>query len=407
MAEAKRTKHKLSAREAATTKPGRYGDGAGLYLVVSPLGGRKWVYRFTFAGKVSEMGLGAANAVSLAAARRKAEAAAELIAAGGNPIEAKRNARAQDEIPTFGDLATELIATREAGWRNEKHKDQWRSSLETYARPLWKRRVDAIGVSDVLAVLKPIWTKKPETASRVRGRIEAVLDAAKAQGHRSGENPAAWRGHLSHLLPKRPKLSRGHHAALPYADVPAFIERLRQKDNTAGNALEFAILTATRSAEVYGARWSEIDMGAKVWTIPADRMKAGKEHRVPLSTRAMAILKTLDKNKTSEFVFESPRGKRPLSHIAMAKVIARMGVEGATPHGFRSSFRDWAGNETQFPREVAEAALAHTVGDKAEQAYRRGDALEKRRALMDAWATFCEPRTASNVVPLKKVGGSA
>jgi len=407
MAEGKRTKHKLSARAAATTKPGRYGDGGGLYLVVSPAGGRKWVYRFSYGGKVSEMGLGAADVISLASARRKAEASAVLVASGQNPIDARRIAKAQGEPPTFGELADELIKSKEAGWRNEKHRAQWRSSLETYAKSLWNKRVDKIGVGEVLAVLKPIWTTKPETGSRVRGRVEAVLDAAKAQGHRSGENPAAWRGHLSHLLPKRQKLARGHHAALAYDDVPAFVAKLRQNENTASRALEFAILTATRSAEVYGARWSEIDMDAKVWAVPADRMKAGKEHRVPLSAPAMAILVKLAEGKASDIVFESPRGKRPLSHIAMAKVIERMGVENATPHGFRSSFRDWAGNETSFPREVAEAALAHTVGDKAEQAYRRGDALEKRRALMEAWGSYCEPKAATNVVRLKKSGGGA
>ena len=256
-------------------------------------------------------------------------------------------------------------------------------------------------------MLRPLWAEKPETASRLRGRIEAVLDAAKAQGHRSGENPAAWRGHLSHLLPKRQKLSRGHHAAMAYADVPAFVVNLRahQSGSVAAIALEFCILTATRSGEVYGARWSEIDMAAKVWTVPPARMKAAREHRIPLPDRALAILERLAEARIGELVFQSPRGGM-LSHVAMAKVMRRLGVESATVHGFRSAFRDWAGNETHFPREIAEAALAHVVGDKAEQAYRRGDALEKRRVLMEAWATWCEPSQSDNILKFERSGGT-
>jgi integrase len=242
---------------------------------------------------------------------------------------------------------------------------------------------------------------------RLRARIEAVLDAAGAQGHRVGDNPARWRGHLQHLLPKRAKLDRGHHAALPYAEVPAFMARLREIDTVTARALEFAILTAGRSSEIYGARWSEIDLEAKVWTIPAERMKAAREHRVPLCERAAEIVAHLAGMKLGEFVFAGHRRGKPLSHVAMAKVIDRMGVTGATIHGFRSAFRDWAGNETHHPREVAEAALAHVVGDAAEQAYRRGDALEKRRLLMSAWGNYCEPNKASsNVAPLSKRGAS-
>ena len=231
---------------------------------------------------------------------------------------------------------------------------------------------------------------KPETASRLRGRIEAVLDAAKAQGYRIGENPAAWRGHLAHLLSKRGKLSRGHHAAMDYRDVPAFVAKLRERDTTAAMALEFCLLTAARSAEVYGARWSEIDMTAKVWILPAERMKGAREHRVPLCARAVNLLERLRAARTCEYVFSSPRGPKPLSHVAMAKVMRRLEIAGPTVHGFRSAFRDWAGNETHFAREVAEAALAHVIGDAAERAYRRGDALEKRRELMTAWANYCE-----------------
>ena len=398
-------KQKLTARAAATTKPGRYGDGAGLYLVVSPSGARKWVYRFSYAGKVTEAGLGSADVVSLAEARDRAHEARKLLETGKNPIEAKRQAATiETGKPTFGAIADALIAAKEIEWRNEKHRAQWRASLTEFAAPLRSRPVDEIDTAAILAVLTPLWQTKPETASRVRGRIEAVLDAAKAQGHRSGENPAAWRGHLAHLLPKRGKLTRGHHAAMDYRDVPAFVAKLRACDTIAAMALEFCILTATRSGEVYGARWSEIDIAAKVWTVPAGRMKAAREHRVPLPDCALAILEKLFEARTGDLVFPSPRGRRPLSHVAMAKVMRRLEVEQATVHGFRSAFRDWAGNETHFPREVAEAALAHVVGDKAEQAYRRGDALEKRRALMSAWANHCEPGASSNVVSMVKRG---
>jgi integrase len=394
---------KLTARAAATTRPGRYGDGGGLYLIVAPSGGRKWVFRFTFGGKVTEMGLGAANVVSLAEARDKARDARKVVEMQKNPIAAKRQA-AIDRAgrPTFGVVADALIVAKESEWRNEKHRMQWRSSLTGPVASLRARPVDEIDTQAVLAVLTPLWQTKPETASRLRGRIEAVLDAAKAQGHRSGENPAAWRGHLSHLLPKRQKLTRIHHAAMDYRHVPTFLTMLRNCDTIAAMALEFTILTATRSGEVYGARWSEIDLEMKIWTIPACRMKAGREHRVPLSEHALATLEKLLDAKTCDFVFPSPRGMRPLSHVSMAKVVRRLRIDGPTVHGFRSAFRDWAGNETNFPREIAEAALAHAIGDKAEQAYRRGDALEKRRKLMDAWGAFCAERGTGKVVSIRR-----
>ena len=339
------------------------------------------------------MGLGSLDAeVGLAEARAARDEARRILQSGRNPIEVRREVRlAAANKPTFGEIADALLETKVQEWRNEKHREQWRWSLTEAARELRTRPVDEIGTDAVLAVLKPLWTAKPETASRLRGRIEAVLDAAKAQGHRSGENPAAWRGHLSHLLPKRPKLTRGHHAAMAYGDVPTLMAALRADNTIGARALEFCILTATRTGEVLGARWSEIDLGVNVWTLPPTRMKAAREHRVPLSIHARATLEGLSQTRACEFVFPSPRGARPLSHIAMAKVLARLGVEGVTVHGFRSSFRDWAGNETHFPREIAESALAHVVGDKAEQAYRRGDALEKRREMMEAWSCFCEP----------------
>jgi integrase len=263
--------------------------------------------------------------------------------------------------------------------------------------------VDTIGTDDVLAILKPIWTTKAETASRVRGRIEKVLDAAKAKGFREGENPARWRGHLDHLLPKPSKLARGHHAAMPYEIVAAFVGDLREREATAALALEFCILTAARSGEVLGARWPEFDLDKKIWTVPANRMKAGREHRVPLSARAVSILKQLEKIKTGEFVFPGQARNRPLSNMAMEMVLRRMKIENATVHGFRSSFRDWAGNVSSFPREVTETALAHVIGDKAEQAYRRSDALDKRRKLMEAWAAYCERRNRNNIVPLARL----
>jgi integrase len=247
-------------------------------------------------------------------------------------------------------------------------------------------------------LLKPIWTAKAETASRVRGRVEKVLDAAKAKGFRDGENPARWRGHLDHLLPRPSKLARGHHAAMPYEDVAPFIAKLRKREASAALALELCILTAARSGEILGMHWSEIDLDKKIWTVPANRMKAGREHRVPLSPRAVDIFRQLEKLRTGEFVFPGQARGKPLSNMAMEMILRRMKIENATVHGFRSSFRDWAGNVSNFPRELVETALAHVIGDKAEQAYRRSDALEKRRKLMDAWAAYCAaPRTGSLV----------
>jgi integrase len=263
---------------------------------------------------------------------------------------------------------------------------------------VWPLPVDEVATEAVLSVLRPVWQRAPETASRLRGRIEAVLDFAKADGWRSGENPAAWRGHLALILPKRQKLTRGHHVAMLYTEVPAFMTALRERKAMAALALEFLILTAARTGEVLGARWAEFDFEAKIWTVPATRMKAGREHRVPLSGRALAILARLADAKTGEFIFTGQRAGKPLSPTAPEMVLRRMKAEGVTVHGFRSAFRDWAGNETHFPRELAETALAHIIGDKAEQAYWRSDALEKRRGLMEAWAAYCESR--GNVISL-------
>jgi integrase len=412
MAVMARARNKLNTKEvAALAQPGRFSDGGGLYLLIDGAGDgqrRRWLFIFTVAGKRREMGLGPYPAVSLADARKARDAAERLVRDGKDPIEqrdeARRLARAK---PTFGEIADALFEAKKSEWRNAKHADQWRQALTILAEPLRGKPVDEIDTAAILDVLKPFWSAKPETAARLRQRIEAVLDAARAQGHRAGESPAAWRGHLAHLLPKRQTLAKGHHAAMAYADVPAFMEKLRahQARSVAAHALELLILTAARSGEVYGARWSEIDLEAQVWTVPPERMKAGREHRVPLCGRAVAILAEMAKVRTTDFVFPGRSAGR-LSHIQMAKVMTRIGVENATPHGFRSAFRDWAGNETSFPREVAEAALAHSVGDEVERAYRRSDALEKRRALMQAWARHCEPSNADNVIALPSRQGA-
>ena len=276
-------------------------------------------------------------------------------------------------------------------------------TLTTYCETIRQVPVDKVDTEGVLSVLKPIWNRAPETASRLRGRIEAVLDAAKAKGHigRNEANPAQWRGHLDKLLPRPSKLTRGHHAAMPYADVPAFIAEIRRREATAAYALEFCILTAARSSETMKARWQEIDLEAKIWALPAERMKAGREHRVPLSTRAVAILVKMKEAAEGEFVFPGRKRERPLSNMALEMFLRRLQSKYTT-HGFRSSFRDWAGNETTFPRELAEHSLAHAIGDKAEQAYRRSDALARRRELMDAWAHYCEGEAGANVVALKR-----
>ncbi|WP_366930219.1 site-specific integrase [Mesorhizobium sp.] len=277
---------------------------------------------------------------------------------------------------------------------------------DTYCKSIRKLPVDKVTTADVLEILKPVWQAKPETAQRLRGRIERVLDFAKASGHRSGENPALWRGHLQHLLAKAKKLARGHHPAMPYADVPAFVKRLRAADALSAKALDYLILTAARSGEVLGMKWPELDLDEKVWTVPAERMKAGKEHRVPLTDAALAILRPLSDARLSDYVFpgETKRGpEAPLSVMAMTMQMRRMDVGHYTPHGFRSAFRDWAGDQTSFPREVAEAALAHKVGDAVENAYRRSDALEKRRKLMAAWSNFLNGQTSRGNMRL--VGG--
>lgn len=397
--------NKLSDRRIRTlTKPGRHSDGGGLYLTVDPSGAKRWAFLFRQNGRLREMGLGGLNAVPLATARDLAAECRKSVALGGDPIGDRKRKhermRAEERAKkTFGEVADEFIKSHEAEWSNAKHIAQWRMTIDVYAATLKPKAVSEITSDDVLAVLRPIWTEKPETASRLRGRIEQILDAAKAAKLRTGDNPAEWKGNLKPQLSK-PKRSNGHHGAMAYAAVPAFIARLREQPGLAAFALEFAILTAARSGEALGAKWDEIDIEEEVWTVPADRMKGKREHRVPLSDRAMAILGEVGKFKTNDFVFPGRRATAPLSSMALAMILRRMKVEDATPHGFRSSFRDWCGDKTTFPREVAEAALAHAIGDKTEGAYRREDALAKRRKLMEAWSAYCEPRPASAVVSM-------
>ncbi|SFP51791.1 tyrosine-type recombinase/integrase [Sphingomonas rubra] len=403
---ATRTLNKLDPRTAATIKaPGRHSDGGGLYLSVDPNGRRRWVFMYTRDGKRTELGLGGGRDLSLANARKEAGTLRTILASGGDP----RSAREKQERQTFGEVADAYVEAMRPSWRNAKHAAQWAMTLTKYAAPIRPRMVETISTRDILEVLQPLWQRTPETAERLRGRIENVLDAAKAKGLRSGENPARWRGHLDQLLPKRQRLSRGHHTALPYADVPAFMADLRGREATAARALGYAILTAARSGEVLGATWTEIDLEGAVWTVPARRMKAGREHRVPLSAPAVELLRGLyaardaAKAKPTDPVFPSAKGGKPLSSMAMAMLLRRMG-SAVTAHGFRSAFRDWASETTGFPHEVCEMALAHTIGNKAEAAYRRGDLFNKRRGLMDAWASFCGDN-AGNVVRL--AAGSA
>ena len=402
---------KLSAPKVrGKLAPGRHSDGGGLYLVVdkpTPAkadgtpekpGARRWIFLYRWNGKLTEMGLGGLNSVTQAKAREKAGQNRAWLADGKNPLV---EARRQDPtIPTFGEMSDQHIEAMKSEWRNAKHIAQWEMTMKVYAKPLRGVRVDLIATEHVLRVLQPIWKEKPETASRVRGRIERVLAAAQAKGYRSGDNPARWRGHLDTLLSKPPLLSRGHHLALPFADVPALVTRLRTADTMACKALEFTILTAARTSEALGATWGEFDLEANVWTVPAERMKSGREHRVPLTPRAVEIVQHLQAAKISDYVFPGQKHRRPLSSMSMAMLLRRLEIE-ATPHGFRSSFRDWVSEASSFPGELAEHALAHVQGGKTEQAYRRGDALEKRRKLMQAWASYCA-KTPANVTPIRR-----
>lgn len=407
---------KLSAAAVARQKqPGHYGDGGGLWLQVSTVGTKSWVFRFTRLGKAREMGLGALHTVSLAEAREKAATCRKQLVDGIDPIEARATQRltaqaAAARALTFDQCAEQYIETHRASWRNEKHASQWTATLATYAGPVFgKLPVDAVDTALVLKALSPIWTSKTETAKRVRGRIESVLAWATVQKMRSGDNPARWRGHLDNLLASPDKVAKvEHHAALPYIRAGAFMQALRAEQGTSARAVEFVILTAARTSEVFNATRDEFDLQAGIWTIPGERMKAGRPHRVPLSAPALALVKAAAADKGSPYVFQGAREGRPLSNMAGLMLLKRMGYADLTVHGFRSTFRDWCAEQTNFPREVAEAALAHVVKDKTEAAYQRGDLLEKRAALMRAWADYCSrPAVAAKVVEMPGRGASA
>jgi len=397
-------------RVGRENKPGRYCDGGGLYLQVKPTGSKSWLFIYRRDAKLKMMGLGAFPAVSLSGARKKAEALRGLRGNGVDPLadrakEVERQRLETARAMTFKQCAETFIAGREAGWRNSKHKAQWRATLETYVYPI-------IGVLPVAAIDAPLmlkvlhqtvpptagkvggllWNARPDTAGRVRGRIEAVLDWARVNQYRQGENPARWRGNLDHALPRRSKVQAvKHHAALPYGEIACFVRGLRAVEGTAALALEFLILTAGRTGEVLGARWDEIDQGAALWAVPAGRMKGGREHRVPLSQAALDVLaRAKPLARGGVYVFPGRKAKKPLSDMALLALLRRMGWGDMTAHGMRSCFRDWTAEETSFPSEVAEMALAHAVSDKVEAAYRRGDLFDKRRKLMDAWAGYCD-----------------
>jgi len=370
------------------------GGAAGLGLKVMPSGSRAWVLRTVVAGKRREYGLGGFPTVTLASARERAKAMLDQLFEGIDPAETKKQAKSalaaqRARAVNFKSLAEQYIAQHEASWKNAKHAAQWASTLETYAFPVCGHMVTSdIDTATVLRILEPIWVEKTETASRLRGRVEAVLDYAIAKGLRQGPNPARWKGNLALTLPAKRKISPvEHHPAVPVKDMPKFFQSLQQKEGTAARALEFLTLTAVRSGEVRGAQWSEIDLAKRVWTVPAERMKAKREHRVPLSTQAITLLKSLPSKKTGGWVFPGSKATAKLSDMALTALMRRMEMN-AVPHGLRSSFRDWVGEETAFPREVAEMALAHTVGNAVEAAYRRGDLFEKRRLMMQDWATY-------------------
>jgi integrase len=399
-------------------KPGMYADGGGLYLRVTPEGTKNWVLRFMLDRKPRWMGLGPVSLYGLQEARQKALDARRLRHEGIDPIEARRAQRARHGLDaakaiTFAQCAESYITAHRAGWRSGKHVAQWSATVATYAEPIiGALPVQAVDTALVLKVLEPIWTEKPETASRLRGRIQVILDWAKVRGYRDGENPAQWRGHLDKLLPARGKVRRvAHHAALPYPDLPSFLVALRAQEGMAARALEFAILTAARTGEVIGALWGEIDMGERTWTILADRMKAGKEHRVPLCERALEILAELKAAEDvadigAQPVFSGAKRGRPLSNMALLMLLRRMDRGDLTAHGFRATFKTWAAERTSVQREIIEAALAHTIGGKVEQAYMRGDLFEKRRRLMAQWGTFCTTApvegSRGNVAPIRR-----
>jgi integrase len=409
-----RTINRLSHRKVETLKqPGMHGDGGGLYLQVTEGADgtprKSWLFRYVVGGRERQMGLGPLSDVPLAEARNRALAAREMRRAGKDPIAEREAERAEASLVaaktmSFDECATAYIAAHRAGWRNIKHASQWMNTIATYCSPVFgELPVQLVDVGLVMKAIEPLWATKPETAGRVRGRIERILDWAKVRGYRHGENPARWRGHLDHLLPARGKIRRvQHHAALAYAEIPAFVTALRGRNAIAARALEFAILTAARTGEVLGAKWSEIDLDARVWVIPAERMKGGREHRVPLADRVLELIKNMMASKQNDYIFYGDR-RATLSNMSLLMLLRRMGRNDITTHGFRSTFRDWVEEQTDTPRAVAELALAHAVGNAVEAAYRRGDLFDKRRVLMSKWSKFCESRleVSAKVTPLQ------
>lgn len=409
----KKLSNALTPLSVKNAKPGRHADGGGLHLLVKESGARSWVYRFMLNGKSRDVGLGAAgpDGISLSQARDARDALRLKVKAGIDPLD-ERQRKAAEALAaaqvaqvagmTFKGVAETYISANEASWRNDKHRQQWRNTLASYVYPvIGELPVAEIATAHVLKILEPIWQDKPETASRIRGRIETVLDAAKARGYREGENPARWRGHIAQILPRRSRLTRGHHKAMPYEAIPAFVAKLREREAMAALALEFVILTASRTSEVLGATWAEVDLDNALWTVPASRMKAGKEHRIPLSPRAVEILEAVKPLGKASLFPANKSGK--LSTMAMSMLLRRMDV-AATVHGFRSTFRDWAAERTGYAHEVAEMALAHTIESAVERAYRRGDLFAKRRRLMADWATYCasDGAAGAKVSPIRR-----
>lgn len=396
----KKLSNALTPLAVKNAKPGRHADGGGLHLLVKESGARSWVYRFMLNGKSRDIGLGTAgpDGISLSQARDARDALRLKVKAGVDPLQERQREAAEALAAaeaaqvagiTFKAVAEAYIGANEGSWRNDKHRQQWKNTLATYVYPvIGELPVAEVGTAHVLQILEPIWKAKAETASRVRGRMETILDAAKARGYREGENPARWRGHIAQILPARSRLTRGHHKAMAYEAIPAFVGALHKREAVAALALEFTILTAARTGEVIGAKWDEVDLDKAIWTIPASRMKAGKEHRVPLSPRSVEILKATQ-GLRKEWLFPASKGGS-MSGMAMSMLLRRMKVD-VTVHGFRSGFRDWSAECTRYAHEVAEMALAHTIENKVERAYRRGDLFDKRRRLMDDWAAYCTP----------------
>ena len=397
---------KLTARLVASlSKKGRYADGDNLVLQVGPNGNKSWLFAYMLNGRSRAMGLGSAKLLSLQEARDKAFTLRRRLKLEGiDPIEERKAARARPIVPTFAVFADEWITAQEPGWRNDKHKAQWRSSLATYAYPvIGDLPVDVISTDHVMKIVQPIWAKKSETADRVRTRIAQILDAAKARKLRTGDNPAQWRGGLKHLLPAQAKVKRvKHHGSLPVAEIPALMVELRERNSVSAKALEFCILTASRTAEVTGATWAEFDLSEAVWTIPEGRTKQGREQRVPLSNRAVEILRSLPREADNPHVFVGSRYRKGLSDMAMLELLRGMRGRGVTVHGTaRSGFRTWA-DDVGHPRELAEVALGHKVGDETEQAYARSDMFERRRLMMKDWANYLSRPTGGSVVPMKR-----